>query len=412
MRIAYVAPFQGPTLLKRRPITGNLSLGTRAKIELIADLLQGNSHSVEILSQGEVIVSEWKAYPAFAEEERFNQHIPVYYASAFPVRFLNGFSSNLSLVRLLKQRHEVEPFDLVLIYNLKTPQVACANYVYRSLRVPVVLEYEDDCFRDIYPRKRFRRIGAWRTAMEHSKAKRLLDSLSGCLGGSSALLSQAAEGIPKLLLPGVVADPPSGSNGPRQNRVVFSGTHSRYQGLEQLVQAWRMGGFTGWELHIAGEGEMTTRLREIAQDDRSIVFRGMLNRVQNLEFLNSGKITVVAYDVSTTIGFSFKTLECLGAGVHVITTPLTALEALAPELKVALSYISDNRPETISACLKKVISERRYECTVQDAVHERYGPAAVSRSLATFLEQVMTGFRNKDSAERREASAMSTIAGR
>ena len=55
MRIAYVAPYQGPTLLKRRPIFRNLSLGARAKVELIADLLQKHSHTLEILSQGEVV---------------------------------------------------------------------------------------------------------------------------------------------------------------------------------------------------------------------------------------------------------------------------------------------------------------------------------------------------------------------
>ena len=35
MRIAYVAPYQGPTLVNRRPIVRNRSMSNRVKIELI-----------------------------------------------------------------------------------------------------------------------------------------------------------------------------------------------------------------------------------------------------------------------------------------------------------------------------------------------------------------------------------------
>ena len=171
--------------------------------------------------------------------------------------------------------------------------------------------------------------------------------------------------------------------------MVFSGTHSRFQGLEQLIKAWKIGNFQGWQLHIAGQGEITGVLHNLAQDDPSIVFHGILSREENAELLSHGKITVVAYDVSKTRGFSFKTLECLGAGMHVITTRLSALEGLEPELMSGLTYLDDNEPETIVACLKKVIAERIYERTAQQATLERYGPSAISRLLEAFLNQVV-----------------------
>ena len=52
MRIAYVAPYQGPTLLTRRPIVRNRSMSNAVKIELIATLLRERSHDVEVISQG------------------------------------------------------------------------------------------------------------------------------------------------------------------------------------------------------------------------------------------------------------------------------------------------------------------------------------------------------------------------
>ena len=170
---------------------------------------------------------------------------------------------------------------------------------------------------------------------------------------------------------------------------MFSGTHSPFQGLEQLIEAWKQARLSGWELHIAGQGAITNLLHTLSENDPSIVFHGMLSREENVELLSRGKITVVAYDISKTIGFSFKTLECLAAGMHVITTRLTSLEGLDPQLKAGLTYIDDNNPETISTNLKKVIEERRYERTVQKAALERYGPAAVSQSLDEFLNQVM-----------------------
>jgi hypothetical protein len=55
MRIAYIASYQGPTVLEQRPIVRNRSLSPKVKTELIARLLQAGGHEVEIISHGEVI---------------------------------------------------------------------------------------------------------------------------------------------------------------------------------------------------------------------------------------------------------------------------------------------------------------------------------------------------------------------
>jgi glycosyltransferase involved in cell wall biosynthesis len=387
MRIAVVAPYQGPTLARRRPIDSNLSLGARTKLEVIAQLLHEDSHSVEILSQGEVVERQLRYFPGFAGSESIGAGIPISYASAVPVRFVNGLWSSLSTLRLFKARHRVCRYDLLFIYNLKLPQVACARYALDRLGLPVILEYEDDHFLDtssVSGSRLTSNIGL-------REAERLLEDLAGCVAGSSDLLSQVPGVIPQLLLPGVVGDaivkglPQS----PRRNWVVFSGTHSSYQGLEQLVKAWAKLTVPHWELHIAGHGAVTSELRRLAADDRSIIFHGVLDQKQNAALLASGKITVVPYEVSKTRGFSFKTVECLAAGLHVITTRLSALDSLAPELKPGLTYLEDNAPETIAATIQKVITEGLDRRTVRDAAISRYGPAAASRLLHDFLEQVM-----------------------
>src|SRR5437016_2222185 len=123
MRIAYIAHYQGPSLLKQRPCLHNLSLAIKVKIELIAELLRKHSHDLEIFSQGEVDRYECRYYPFVEEQERFHPAIPVYYASALPIRFLNGLWASNRTTQLLKTRHRAAPFDLLIIHNLKRAHI-------------------------------------------------------------------------------------------------------------------------------------------------------------------------------------------------------------------------------------------------------------------------------------------------
>jgi glycosyltransferase involved in cell wall biosynthesis len=364
-------------------------LGGNLKIELIAELLERSSHNVEILSQGEVIERQLKIYRAFSEPEPFKAKTTINYSSALPVRFLNGLWSSLSLLSLFKARHRVSPFDVVLIYNLKPPQVACAKYALGRLGLPVILEYEDNAFVI---------DGAGGASGVASRfylaaAKRLLNVLSGCVAVSPYLLAQTPPSMPKLLLRGVVSDHiANGSrpmNGARKNWVVFSGTLEWSQGLAQLLKAWRTLESPDWELHIAGHGPMTAALQQIAAGDRSIVFHGLLNREENAQLLCASKIGINPQDLSQVPGsvFALKIIEYLAAGLHVITTPRGNLE---PELEAGVSYIKDNSPESIATGLRTVIGDRLYERAAQDATLKAYGPNAIAEALNCLVEQAKT----------------------
>jgi glycosyltransferase involved in cell wall biosynthesis len=390
MKIAYITPYQGTTLVERRPSIGNLSLAARIKIELIAELLQRSSHKVEILSQGEVVENRFKFYPGYSEPAPFHPNIPVYYSSALPIRYLNGLWSSLSMLHRFKARHRSFGYDLVIIYNLKYPQVSCANYAIQHLGLPVILNYEDDAFSDVWGKT----DAGFTSRYYLSAAKRLLGSVSGCIGVSPYLLSQTPPSIPKLLLRGVVSahimsmhQQPKSS---RKNWVVFSGTHEGAQGIEQLVKAWQMVKLPDWELHIAGKGPITATLEKMAEPTPSIVFHGLLNREENARLLCSAKIGMNPQDVTKIPGntFPFKVIEYLASALHVISTPRGKAES---ELEAAISYIPDNAADTIAASLKKIVAERVYERTAEKAALLTYGPAAISESLNKLIGQVIAG---------------------
>jgi glycosyltransferase involved in cell wall biosynthesis len=388
MRIAFIAPYQGETVVKRRPIHRNLSLAGRVKAELIAELLQSDSHTVEILSQGEVIEPRLKFYAGFREPQPFHQSVPVYYGSALPIRFANGLWSSYSLLRLFKKRHRESPFDLIIIYDLKPPQVACANYAIRRLGLPVILEYEDDLFTDRWG-KQDRTLKA---KCQHNAAQKLLSRVSGGFGCAPYLLDQLPAYAPKLLLRGVVSSQIANSNGQakgvRKNRVVFSGTLEGSQGERQLVKAWGMLGLPDWELHIAGRGPIKDDLEKLADNNRNIIFHGFLDKERNAKLLCTSKIGMNPQDPSHIPGntFPFKIIEYLAAGTHVITTPRGTLE---PQLDAGITYIPDNTSETIAESLKKVIAERAYQRTAQRAALQTYGPEAVSTSLNRLIAESM-----------------------
>ena len=387
MRIAYVAPYQGPALVNRRPIVRNRSMSNRIKIELIATLLRANSHDVEIISQGEVIEPACTFYPSFAEQEPFHSDIPIYYGSVLPIRRLNGMWSNARTLHILKKRHRAKPYDLVIVFNMKGPQLTCANYSIRHLGLRVILEYEDDRFVDVQG-KAVRGLALTRNIRASIQ---LLRSVSGCMAISPHLLSQLPSGIPTMLLRGVVGVDlikASGElHGKKRNLVLFSGTHIASNGVAQLIDGWRSVGLRDWELHITGYGELTDSLRRMARDVRGIVFHGLIDRLDLVQLMCSAKVCINPHQVSQTPGnvFAFKIIEYLAAGAHVITTPMGALEK---ELETGITYIPDNSPETIAATIRRVIDEREYGRTAMEVTQQVYGPVTVSKALDTLLNQV------------------------
>jgi glycosyltransferase involved in cell wall biosynthesis len=376
--------------MERRPTVRNLSLAARVKVEVIAELLQRSGHDVEVLSQGEVINGALKFYPAFTDSEPFDARIPVYYSSAFPVRFLNGLWSGLSLLRNFRARHKISPYDAVLIYNFKVPQMMCARYAAERLHLPVILEYEDDAFVNIAGQE----TTGFRQKRHLCSVKRILSLVSAGIGVTPHVLTQMPCSVPKFLLRGVVSDEIANAIKPpvpsRKNWVVFSGTLFRTKGLEQLIEAWETLASTDWELHIAGDGELGDRLRRMAANSRGIVFHGVLNRSENARLLCSAKIGINPHDLSTTPGnvFAFKIIEYLAAGMHVISTPMGTLES---EIESGITYMPDNTAETIAGTLKKVIENRHYERTAAQAAVQTYGPDAVSKSLNKLLRRMANG---------------------
>jgi glycosyltransferase involved in cell wall biosynthesis len=290
------------------------------------------------------------------------------------------------MLRRFKERHKANPYDLIIVFNLKGPQIACANYAMRRCGLPVILEYEDDKFVNVGGET----VDSFVDRLDKRAARGLVRSLAACVAVSPHLLSQLPSNIPTLLLRGVVgADLLDVARSPeeKKNIVLFAGTHIQSNGVAELIEAWREVGLRGWELHITGYGQLTESLRTMAQGVEGIVFHGLVGRPELLALMCTARICVNPHQVSRTPGnvFAFKIIEYLAAGAHVVTTPMGALEK---ELEAGITYMPDNSPTTIAATLCRVAEARDYKRTAMRAAADTYGPAAVSKSLNALLEQV------------------------
>ena len=383
MRIAYVTPYQGLSVVERRQIVANRSMSNKTKIELVAKLLRSRGHAVEIFSHGEVIENRLRFYAGFSEPELFDRAIPITYISSLAVRRLNGLWASMQMVRLLNRRHRIAPFDVVILFNLKRPQIACARYAARH-GIPVILEYEDDAFRSVEGK-----VSSGVVVHYHHRAYReALSSAAGCIAVSPHLLSQVGSDVPKLLLRGVVGDDIVTSSRLQKNAkkqiVLFSGTHIKSNGVAELITAWRTAPLRNWELHITGYGDMSDELRRMAQSCSSIVFHGLVDRSQLVSLMCSAKLCINPHAVSQAPGnvFAFKIIEYLAAGAHVLTTRMGTLE---PQIEAGVTYMTDNKPETIASALARVVVERRYEHTVEDVAQDTYGSGEVAGALEDLL---------------------------
>ena len=88
--------------------------------------------------------------------------------------------------------------------------------------------------------------------------------------------------------------------------------------------------------------------------------------------------------------FAFKIVEYLATGTHVLTTPMGELE---PELEHGITYIPDNRPETIAASFTRIIEGKLFDRTAMDAARRMYSPESLSIALDRLMRDVVSNAR-------------------
>lgn len=339
MRIAYCAAFQGPELIRHRTIRRNRALAGSQKINYVIRILEAKGHEVTVFSNGVPAERNLRFYPGF--HEPVGACSTVYYPFGLDVPIANTWAVYFGLWALVAQRHRRNKFDCMIIYNMGMAEIRCGLSASKALKIPVLLEYEDDA------RVHTEGHATITDRLRCHWINKLAPCLSGCFAPSNRLL----DSIPthnQYLLRGIlnddlIAQQRSGKY-KKEKIVLFTGTLVSCKNIENLIAAWKSLQPSQWQLHITGTGQLADYVKRAAAETPSIVFHGLVDRENLNKLLCRAAICVNPSCISKSVGniFPFKIVEYLASGAHVLST---IIEEVEPELAKGITIIdSDDAP--------------------------------------------------------------------
>lgn len=137
--------------------------------------------------------------------------------------------------------------------------------------------------------------------------------------------------------------------------VLFLGLLSKEKGLYDLIEAVRTG-HEKWQnklvLHIGGNGDSKSFLREIAGLSDIICFEGWVTGQKKIDLLNLCKIFVLP---SYTEGLPLSILEAMSYGMTIVATPVGAIPSIVKDKENGL-LIPQGSPQAIENAFDLLLS--------------------------------------------------------
>lgn len=109
---------------------------------------------------------------------------------------------------------------------------------------------------------------------------------------------------------------------------MYAGGIHREFGIERMVNAFLEIGYTGWELHIYGDGNFQSELKKIAETNDNVKYYGVVSNDEvkkaqlRASILLNPRLTDAEY---VKYSFPSKTMECMASGTPLLTTKLPSM---------------------------------------------------------------------------------------
>ena len=145
--------------------------------------------------------------------------------------------------------------------------------------------------------------------------------------------------------------------------ILYTGTLHKKFGVMHLIEAFRLIPNLNYRLIICGSGDSENEIREAAQKDSRIVFKGQCSRAEALGYQQYATVLVnprMNNEEFTKYSFPSKNMEYLSSGKPLIAYKL---DGIPDEYDEYISYVNGNstemlREKIIELCEKS--SEERY----------------------------------------------------
>lgn len=149
---------------------------------------------------------------------------------------------------------------------------------------------------------------------------------------------------------------PSPAKKSKKRICLYAGSIHRIYGVERLVEGFRQAAIPNAELHIYGAGDYQKELEQIAAEDSSIFYGGLLLPSQVVEKEMEATLLVnprPSEEEFVKYSFPSKTMEYMSTGTPVLTT---ALPCLPEEYLSHLYLIREETPQGMAEALRQVLS--------------------------------------------------------
>lgn len=287
-----------------------------------------------------------------------------------------------------KQVPPVHKFDLVHGHSRFFLGAALANAIHKKYDVPyVVTEHSSYYFRGLVPQKMVPAIrqvyeeAAACTAVSNALQEKVKETLS--LQKPVEIIGNAVSAVYTLPV-----DFPS-LPAPAAFTVVAVGRLDENKNHALLLTAFAKAGIGNARLIIAGEGELSSGLKDLAVSlgvGAAVTFTGRLPKEKVRELLLTSSVLVVSSKVET---FSVVVTEAHCCGLPVISTPCGGpAELITSANGILLNGFSE---EEMASALRTVFSNKDIynREQIRQTVLAKYGPDAIASQYLALYEKVI-----------------------
>lgn len=145
--------------------------------------------------------------------------------------------------------------------------------------------------------------------------------------------------------------------------ILYMGRISKHKGVAVLVKAFKSIEDTNAVLHIAGTGEELEYIKQLAKEDKKIVFHGFVKGVQKRELLSQSHILVAPSTWYETFGITI--IEAFEYGCIPVVSDIGAYSELITTGKNGF-LLPPNNVEALSKILTDLIRDNKMRETIYD----------------------------------------------
>lgn len=250
---------------------------------------------------------------------------------------------------------------VVICYNLTAPPAWPISFLSKIIQLDLVPFIGDiyvpgEVVKDTFLRR-----------VEFNGQKRLIPKADGLLIANQAIVQDFAPNRHSLLLEGGVMESlvRRFESHPRKFdesfHVVYAGQLSVLNGVTLLLDALKLIDMPNLKVTIMGGGEFAATVKEAAQHDSRITFRGLCDHEQVLETYEQADLLVnlrrTDYQTHRYV-FPSKVVECLATGRPLLTTCTGHVEGEFGDL---VYMLKDESPIALAEAIKTIASHSKAE---------------------------------------------------